>query len=378
MGASLVVEAVKAIGPAGAVELTSPRPGSAGGAALEVAGSTPRPRLTTIEVGRGRVLAEIPVVDRRFSGAVDLTGLESRVRLRVRARFADDTRRDIAVITVSRSLTPADDPGGLQPLAVTSMGRSGSTYLMHLLLAHPAVAGHDAYPYEGRWMAYALALRRLLVEAPTTLGHHRPARIPWGPGAAVTPGLPETETTTAAREHAADVMARTMIRRAFPETASYLAEKGAPIAELRELFAAPAEIILVRDPRDIFASILAFNRKRGFDDFGRQTVDTDESFVEVFTERAARFAQMLERRAPGAIVVRYEDLVEQPGPVWETVTAGLDIASSGVPDSAALDAHRTSSDGSASVGKWRRELDVRLAERLDAALRDVIGALGYA
>ena len=46
-----------------------------------------------------------------------------------------------------------------------------------------------------------------------------------------------------------------------------------------ELYPDARELILVRDPRDMLASILAFNRRRGFDAFGREDVGTDQEYV---------------------------------------------------------------------------------------------------
>ena len=40
---------------------------------------------------------------------------------------------------------------------------------------------------------------------------------------------------------------------------------------MRQLYPRAREIFLVRDPRDTLASMLAFNARRGFVDFGRDS-----------------------------------------------------------------------------------------------------------
>jgi hypothetical protein len=369
--------------PETALSLVRPQPGGEGGSALVVAGSCTDPHAATIEAARGRALAgSAPGPGGRFSLIVDLFGLPPPVRLHLRAILHNGRRRRLATLVIDRRAEP-DDPGGPQPLTITSLGRSGSTYLMRLLLAHPEIGGHPVYPYEARWMAHAMALRRLVVVG----GDAFPAGLPegiWEPGDPVDPGVPGAEETAlAVREAAADDLARAMIRRFYGEDRRYMLEKGAPAEALAELFAEPREIFLIRDPRDVFASVLAFNEKRGFADFGRQEVASDEAFVGPFASRVEWFLR--NRRARRGIPVRYEDLVTDPDGVVEGITSTLGIAAGAVPAAEAaptgpddlLDAHRTSADAAASVGRWRRDLSAPLRRMLDEALTAALEELGY-
>ncbi len=379
MGSESRIESVGTVGEPGLVTLERPATGATGGAGLDIAGTAADRRVTMIEAMRGNnSLQRIPVADGRFSGTLDMTGLSDRLRFRIRAHLADGTTRDLAVAVVERT-TAVEDPGGAQPLTITSMGRSGSTYLMHVLLGHPAIEGHAEYPYEGRWIAHCLAIRRMVIESSTAFTQYQPTRIPKG---AATQALPETAgwgAFGAARDAAADAMARSMIRGPFAADAAFIAEKGAPTAELRELFSAPVEILLVRDPRDVFTSVLAFNRKRGFDDFGRQEVASEEEFVGHFAQRANRFADMVALRSPAGLLVRYEDLVTGTA-LSESLVEGLGIdllPGTRRDDSDLLREHRTTPDAAASIGRWRHELDPALGERVDEALAEAAAKLGY-
>ncbi len=48
---------------------------------------------------------------------------------------------------------------------------------------------------------------------------------------------------------------------------------------IREVYPRAQEVILVRDFRDMVASILAYNAKRGYTAFGREHVDNDEEYI---------------------------------------------------------------------------------------------------
>lgn len=71
----------------------------------------------------------------------------------------------------------------------------------------------------------------------------------------------------------------------------YFAEKCLPghIPLLtHELYPEARAIFLVRDFRDMVCSVLAFNRKRGFQAFDRERVETDEECVRVVRHRVAK------------------------------------------------------------------------------------------
>src|SRR5437588_7194982 len=98
-----------------------------------------------------------------FEIAVSTLGLAQEFELTVSAGVGE--HRDVPLAAVRGRRTPltTDFQPTLQPLLVTSLGRSGSTWLMRLLNHHPAVVSYRPLEYESRvaaaWMqlVYSLA-----------------------------------------------------------------------------------------------------------------------------------------------------------------------------------------------------------------------------
>lgn len=68
------------------------------------------------------------------------------------------------------------------------------------------------------------------------------------------------------------------------------------------------EIIIVRDPRDIFCSAKSFNSKRGSTDFGAENYETDREWFSFIRHSFVQIARCHERRTQ-ALIIRYEDLI---------------------------------------------------------------------
>lgn len=56
----------------------------------------------------------------------------------------------------------------LQPILLSALARSGTTWLMRLLISHPAIVGYPRYPYELHVAGYAWHACRVLA-APSGL-----------------------------------------------------------------------------------------------------------------------------------------------------------------------------------------------------------------
>ncbi|MDW8351717.1 MAG: sulfotransferase [Anaerolineae bacterium] len=95
-----------------------------------------------------------------------------------------------------------------------------------------------------------------------------------------------------------------------------------------ELYPGAREIFLVRDFRDVYCSILAFNRKRGVTVFGRENVDIDEAYAGWLGERIVDLQHNWEARADRALLVRYEDLIRSPDAEMTRVLDYLGLDSS--------------------------------------------------
>jgi hypothetical protein len=155
-----------------------------------------------------------------------------------------------------------------------------------------------------------------------------------------------------------------------------------------ELYPDAKEIILVRDFRDMAASILAFDRKRGFPGFGRPAERTDEEYMRMeLREMALNLRKSWVTRKDRAHLVRYEDLVLQPEETAKGMLEYLELDASpaatkqllavGTEAFDELGFHRTSERLEESIGRWRREGDERFRELCNEVFGDILGDFGY-
>ncbi|MDX1578835.1 MAG: sulfotransferase [Gemmatimonadota bacterium] len=341
-----------------------------------------------------------------FRTSISALGLPDPFELRVRFVFDDGGVQELARIRGRHA--PLGLGGGtrLSPIGLTTLGRTGSTWLMRLLREHPGIVVHGGYPYETRSAAYWLHMVRVLSDPANPLQSSHPDAFPddlWTIGhhpfnretLADEPELEAwfrseypRELATLARRSIDAFYLRVAESEGKP-AATHFAEKMTPghIPRLMgELYPASREIILVRDFRDMACSILAFNAKRGFVAFGRENVESDAEFIETnLRVGARRLLESWREREDRALLVRYEDLVLEPERTLGTLCSGLGLDAAparqvlerAAGESGALDRHRTSRDPRASIGRWREELDPVLAAVCRAAFREALEAFGY-
>lgn len=262
-------------------------------------------------------------------------------------------------------------------------GRCGSTLLMRLLGSSPQIVFERRYPAEYRLLSYFARMAKNIT-TPFDESVH-PGVTPfffgsepqWGP-------VPFTSDTVdlGALEPALlramwsvwSAQARTRDR-----DAAYYAEKLAIDAAAIDAAGIPLRIIdLVRDPRDVLASIRSFTA-RGIDGLGRSP-GLDEAeyrtrFAEGFAAGLRRIAEPLP--ASDRLIVRYEDLIGDP----DTETArigdwlGLELHADPATD---LHHHMTSASAPASIGRWRTDLDADDLRVLSEHLGSLVTPFGYA
>ena len=145
-------------------------------------------------------------------------------------------------------------------------------------------------------------------------------------------------------------------------------------------------IALLRDPRDVYLSILAFNEKRkGTPPIGQVAGEPVERWRERFiaTQRQ-RLRWVAEILASGeqdhALVVRYEDLIGDLAAEAARLETLLGVTlrpKAVLRDRRLRSEHATSASAEASVGRWRREMSAADASHFASALGEELAAVGF-
>ena len=367
--------------------------------------------LRTVAVGipRPDVAASLPSAPANcgFTALLGVANLPADFELRLRVVGKSGLRYQAAVIRGHHGRLPSSFEPTLQPAIVTTLGRMGSTWLMRLLSRHPAIVTHDRYPYETRYAMYWLHAARVLAEPADPiasasredfnkdlkkLGHNPFFAPPLSHKGQLRQWFSTTYTSNVIGFCQWNIEAyyREIVRRQREQGVRYFTEKFQP-DELPDVawatYPGAREVILVRDFRDVATSIFAFNAKRGNVRFGRERVATDAEFIRKLGGGARQMVHAWQSRRNVARLVRYEDLVVEPRRVLaeifdylglerdpQTISAVVAAAES---DSGELDKHRTSTDPTSSIGRWRRDLDPMLWEACRAHLGPALEELGY-
>lgn len=284
----------------------------------------------------------------------------------------------------------------LEPLLVLAQGRSGTTLLMQVLATSPQIAFDRIYPFEVRYLTYLLHWASLLGQASQPQSDWTPFAPP---GTRLGP-LPFAETKlwdgqemwrrcfrAAWREFSQIAVARMgmeMKRLWNPEVpVLYYAEKVPNwLPERLRPVMSYKVIILTRDPRDVFLSVIAFDKKRGFPGFGRLPDEDDWAWARRFVEYYKvdfRFMQKAQA-APSSYLLQYEQLTvnleaeAKRLSQWLGVEFDVERVKADLPNFAH---HLTSASPDQSVERWRREMSPELRQFFQNALGEELRHYGY-
>jgi hypothetical protein len=337
--------------------------------------------------------------------------LENRAKfgLEIHARLSDGSRVRIGRIEGERRPIRSAFKASMQPLMLNTIGRSGSTWLAWVLSCHPEVIGYRPMQFETRVATYwtsvfqGLAQPRSYLSQMVTTNLESDRRWWLGDGAKSTPKIEdpplESWLGAAAVEQMA-AMCQARIEAFFQRLAGDRGKSDArfflekfllePVVLdlLSELYPETREVILVRDFRDVVSSVLAFNRKRGFQAFGREHVESDPEYIRsVALKQALGVLQRWEERKDDAHLVRYEDLLVEPEMTLERAFGFVGVDSSpdvvretlerARNDSPSMDHHRTAVDPAATIGRWREDLSAEMISACEDSLDPVLEAFGY-
>lgn len=288
-------------------------------------------------------------------------------------------------------------PQWLEPVLVRGLwGRVGSTLLMQLLGTSDEISFDRNYPCENRClgslMRYLEPLSGQIIQ-PKGYWMDDPDRLWWVDPASfnyefhgIPLNYPEVGVDRAVlhRQAVAGAWRAYSLAATRPGAVQprFYAEKYAGYAPtLADAGIAYRWIDLVRDPRDVWCSVLAFDRKRGFFGFGRREEQTEEAYLASFLRTVRR--RLDEMAAPDgapAITVRYEDLVADLDGQAARIGAWLGVQLDGpaaVAASAGLDGHRTAASTDASIGRWRQDLTAETVALIEAELGGHFERFGY-
>jgi len=336
-----------------------------------------------------------------------LVGLPENFELFVRLVAEGGERERLATIRGRRRKVLPPEESALQPLIVSTYGRTGSTWLMRLLDQHPATLAYRPFEYEPRAVSYWVAVLDALSQPASYLqplatvfsSEHWWLGDATVPSEIPRPDPPVMDELSRAGVEAVATLCRARISSFYEAVAKtqnkpqprYFAEKVSPDPSVwrltTELFPATREVILVRDFRDMACSILAYNEKTKMTSFGRERVETDLEFLQELRAAARSLVQLHQKRGDSAFLLRYEDLILEPETTLfelfeflgvssseETVRSVLERASE---ETEAMAGHRTSSDPRQSVGRWHRDLSAEMQEACVEAFDDLLVELGY-
>ena len=297
----------------------------------------------------------------------------------------------------------------LQPVMLTTLGRSGSTWVTRLLGRHPRIVSYAPFRCEPRAAAYWMEMYGALAGPGSyqQILHGELYGPDWWAGTrrSRSDDFPEDPMEPWLSEHHARTLLPQAIRQidAFSRAAGAIEEKGSELSHFAEkfglntfvqpllfgLYPGAREVMLVRDPRDMVCSMLSYNRKKGYDGFGRSQVDSDADFVRWWRRGMEQMLTEWTARRDQAFLLRYEDLIREPVATLsrvfdyvgvehdaERMTSLLEEASAMRPD--VQKSHQTAGDPAASIGRWERDFTADMAAAADEVFPDILEAFGYA
>jgi hypothetical protein len=343
-----------------------------------------------------------------FTLLVNTLILRRDFEFRLHATLADGSQANVALIGGRRRPLETGYAPRLQPLLVNSFGRTGTTVLMRMLAAHPAVVAYARPPYEARGGKYWMHVLKTLAaptDARTRVGapmefHLESSAAGGNPFySAAFAAWPEVEAWSGAAhvEQLAAFCQRsidgwylaTAAAQGQPiEPLVYFAEKHFPDAYprlMRDLYPGARELFLVRDFRDMIASMRAYNARKGSGDFGRDKAGSDREWLAYLRQNFLVLrAAWRDRGEPGSLV-RYEELVRDPAATLPPLLGilGLDAAPRTIAGMIAaaegpeLRGHGTSNSPRASIGRWRNDLSPELHLAVQETFGDLLADFGY-
>jgi hypothetical protein len=368
-----------------------------------------------------------------FNTEIGVVGLPETCDLEISAQIGDGEPVLLGTITLRHGPLETTYTPQLQPLMITSLGRSGSTWSMRLFGEHPDIVINRVHPYEVMAANYWVHLAKVLTDpanhsqSSERLGfadrHWKIGQNPYFTRPVIK--YPEMRSW-----FGYDLVARTagFCMQNIDEYYLRLAEaQGEPVprffAEKNranhiprmffDLYPGAREIFVIRDFRDMACSMFSFNRKRGYVGVGPKHAADEIDFIRKLRPSIERMLEAYRERSGRSLLVKYEDLVLQPENVLPGVLDYLGVRSDpetilNMRNDAAktprtsvvkgllarfvpsrfqarspeffsrMKSHQTSGgDPSRSVGRWSTDLTPELQAVANEAFGDLLEEAGY-
>jgi hypothetical protein len=342
----------------------------------------------------------------RFESLVGVIGLPPTFNLRVFAVLQNSRWAEIGSVAARHDpVRPGYEPR-MQPLMVTSLHETGSALLMRTLGAHEAVLVQDPYPHDFWSARYWMHTFRVLAQPPDLLrssnaytfdkDNLRAGSNPfYVPRIASIPefrsllGRVHVESLAAFFQERVDEWYAAVARRQGSTRPRFFAEKHQRAPDLLqplfwELYPGARELFLVRDFRDMAASLIALSEKRGVRIYSWPRDKSAPDYVrDELRASALNFTRAWQERRGRAHLVRYEDLITDPEPTLTGMLDYLGVYAFRSTIERLIDAEKeqlsrlASEDAAASIGRWREESDDSLRAALEKSFVDVLPQFGY-
>jgi hypothetical protein len=302
----------------------------------------------------------------------------------------------------------AEETGGpgLVPILVDGSGRDGTTLAMQLLATSPEIAFDRNYPYEQRYFSYLLQWARLpederweavdwgldhLAHAETLRDASLSGPIPWVERSLIAGPQPLWKQLFETAWTEFSSRARAAVQSQLGDSTlqvRYYAQKNAEswalgIDEIPP--PRPRLLCLLRDPRDVWQSSIAFHQRRQAEGNSFLPIGEDESVETYLTkfigDQKHRLGWLRKcSREAETPIVRYERLVTDLPEEAERLGDWLGLRLDGeavLRRRNEFGKHITAASPEQSVGRWKDEMPEDLIARFSQAIGPDLAEFGY-
>ena len=340
----------------------------------------------------------------KLNGSVSLLKVPANCRLQVHAAAESGDHYLLKEENIHRKeIGKKGRTSDLQPLVVTSIGRSGSTWFQHILSQHPKIKAFESHNYE------ALLARRILQDVAET-GNRAPVN-PNKCGKGFTELFKDGEMKRKYLEKSEGIVEE-RLRRAKKVISSYYKMAGAkkntydkldgknkakyfteknmrPRHLIKGIYENPKEIFLVRDFRDVVASMILANKKWNTQYFGRSKVKGNKEMIYRRAKKARGWILEPYKNADQKMLVKYEHLVNNQIKTIKKVLDYLELGDDAMDVKKLInkskkqqtkkekEKHMTSESTESSIGKWKNVLSAELSNASHNAFEEFLRVFEY-